>query len=467
MATATQTGTTGRVVVVGAGVAGLSAAYTLVQAHPGLDVVVLEAGDRVGGLVASERTADGCLLEWGPDAMLLAGPEVAGVTKALGLDPLAASTAVGSRVVLNGKRHPLPMGVLVPGVGSVGAVMGSPLLSWGARARLAVEGFVPARRSEEDETVEAFVARRMGRAVLDRMIGPLLHGIRGADPAAMSAHATLPQLVAMERAHGSVTAGILREALAGRKAKGAPGAGPRRGGMVSFAEGMAALPGAMAGVLGGRVWLGCAVRAVTRTKAGVRVTLASGEHLDADGVVLAVPAYVAAGLLAGVDAAAAEEAASVGYAPAVHVTMAFAAGEVDARDLPGLVVAASEGLSVRACTWSSRKFPGRAPEGVLTVRCSLTPEALEAEDGDVAAAARADLRTLTGIAVAPRWTRVVKIARAIPRYSLGHAARVTRVGDALAAESRVALAGAAWRGAGVADCVVSGAGAAAQVMAAA
>ncbi len=453
--------------VIGAGMAGLSAAYALVRSRPDLEVVVLEAGARVGGLVHTELTPDGCLLERGPDAMMAGRAEVDTLTHALGLETLAPSRALGSRVVIDGARHPLPMGVLVPGLGSVGGVMGSGLLPWSGRARLAVEGFVPARRSPEDETVEDFVARRMGRAVLDRMIRPLLHGIRGADPAEMSAHATLPQLVAMERTHGSLTAAMLREAWSRRGGRKGPGGARRPGGMVSFGEGMAALPGAMAEVLGERVRLGCAVRSVSREAGGVTLRLGDGSRVEVDRVVMAVPAYGSAGLLEGFDAEASDEAGAVKYVPAVHLTLGFdEAGVGPVGELPGLVVAASEGLSVRACTWSSRKFPGRAPRGTVTVRCSLMPEALEADDAALVETVRSDLRTLTGLEAVPRWSRVVKIARAIPQFAPGHGARVARVSEPLA-ETGVVLAGAAWGGAGVAECVAGGVAAAGRALGAA
>lgn len=461
-----------RVAVVGGGVAGLAAAVTLRRERPDLDVVVLEKASRGGGLVRTERTPDGWLIEHGPDAMVSTGGEVRALTGALALDAEVVSPtseAGGSRVLRGGRLHPLPMGVMMPGMGSVAPVLTSSLLSWRGRGRLLVEGFVPARRDESDESVESFVVRRMGRDVFESLVRPLVQGIRGVDPAELSAAATLPQLVEMERRHGSIALGIVRS-----RAKAPPrhghaqghGHGARGGAlMASFRGGMGQLTGALTHALGGSLRYGLTVtRAAPGAHGRWRLALSDGASLDVDAVIFATPAHATARIFEALDGDIAAELDAIRYAPAAHVALGYRTRDLgEAAEGTGFLVGEARRRALRACTWASRKFPGRAPEGATLARCSLALDGLtDASDEDLARAAMNELRDLAGVSVDPVFVRVVHIAKAMPRYEPGHQARTGRVLERARAWPTVAFAGNAWNGAGVADCVASGVKAARQ-----
>jgi oxygen-dependent protoporphyrinogen oxidase len=463
-----------RVAVVGGGVAGLAAAVTLRRERPDLDVVVFERAPRAGGLVRSERTPDGWLIEHGPDAMVSTGGEVRALTGALALDAevvTPASEAGGSRVLRGGRLHPLPMGVMMPGMGSVAPVLTSSLLSWRGRGRLLVEGFVPARREEADESVESFVVRRMGRDVFESLVRPLVQGIRGVDPAELSAAATLPQLVEMERRHGSIALGIVRSRTKSPPRHGRAqghGHGTRGGLMASFRGGMGQLTGALAHALGSSLRHGLTVtRATPEAHGRWRLVLSDGASLDVDAVIFATPAHATARIFETLDADIAAELDAIRYAPAAHVALGYRTRDLgEAAEGTGFLVGETRRRALRACTWASRKFPGRAPDGATLARCSLALDGLtDASDEDLARAAMNELRELAGVSVEPVFERVVRIAKAMPRYEPGHHTRTAHVLERARAWPTVAFAGNAWNGAGVADCVASGVKAARQTAA--
>lgn len=442
-----------RVVVVGAGIAGLAAAYTLRGEAPDVDVVVLDRAGRVGGLVETERTPDGFVIEHGADCLITTKPWGIDAVRALGLvdaivsgpEPRRSFLAAGGRLV------PVPGIFAGPTPAAVASLVGTRLLSLPGRLRLALEPFVPRGDGAGDESVAAFLDRRFGRELRTTILEPLLGGIYGGDAERLSADACIPRLRDFEREHGSLTLGMWRALRARRRQP----AGARLPVMVSLRDGMASLPAAFAQRLGDRVRLGVAVERVERSAGGGFRLATSAGALDCDGMVLALPAWAAPSLVEPLDGDLASGLAAVRHQALDCVTMAWAERDVPrALDGTGFVTARDDPRPTRACTWASRKWPGRAPVGHALVRSVLhRPQATDAE---VLAAARADLRDLMGVNAEPRLVRVRRLPRATPVYEVGAPARLAAMQARARALGAVALAGNAHAGIGIPDCIRSG-----------
>jgi oxygen-dependent protoporphyrinogen oxidase len=459
-----------RVAVVGGGISGLAAAHALVAR--GDDVVLLDADARPGGLIRSERR-DGFLCEAGPQALLDGPAETRALIAAAGLGGRALAARPEARrrfVYVRGKLRPLPT--------SPPALIKTDLVSARAKLRLLAEPFVRRRRADgagggdtDDESVLAFAERRFGVEVARSVVAPAVIGIYAGDAASLSIGSALPRLAEMERRSGSV----LRAAIAGRR-KGGGGIGRA----CSFPDGLEELPRALAAALGDRRRVARAA-GLERAAAGWRVACDGGAAVEADRVVLAVPAESAAALLAplpgGPDAAAALRAvpmapvavACLGFRPAASGAVAAATG-VDLGAY-GFLVARGEGVRLLGCQYESSIFEHRAPEGAVLLRAILggtfDPAIVDASDDAVAAQAAGDLRRVAGLARDPDFVAVYRYPAGIPQYDLGQAARVRAVDAALAALPGLTVIGQAVRGVGLADCIRAGAAVAGSAAAAA
>lgn len=449
-----------RIVVVGAGIAGLSAARALRRAAPGADVVVLEAARRVGGLVETERTADGFVLEHGADCLLTTKPRGLAAVDALGLAH-EIMTGGGARrtYVARGAALVAMPPILGPiGLAATSSFLRSPLLSWAGKARALLEPLVPARRLAGDESIADFAIRRFGREVAGTVLAPLLGGLYGGDIHGLSMHACLPRLAELERAYGSVVRGMWSVARARRKREAAGAQVLPH--VVTLRRGMGSLADAAARGLG--VELGVGVRAIERHGAGFRVVTTRGP-LTCDAVVLATPAWAVPEIVETLAPDLAAAVAGIAHKRLDIVTLAWRR-RVAARALDGTgwVRAAGDPRPTAACTWASEKWAERAPRGGVLVRSVLG--ASEAADADLVAAARGDLRDLLGITAEPELVRVRRLPRATPVYAVGHGRLVDRVRRHAAALGPIALAGNAYDGVGVPDCIASGEAAATAVL---
>jgi oxygen-dependent protoporphyrinogen oxidase len=450
-----------RVVVVGAGVAGLAAAHRLYElaAERGsaIKVTVCDAAWRPGGTVASERT-DGFVIEQGADSFITEKPWATALCQRLGITGDLIATREGERrtwVVHKGRLHPLPEGFLMLGPTEVLPVLRSDLFSWAGKLRMGLDLVLPRGRGG-DESLGSFVRRRLGREALERVADPLVGGIYTADPERLSLAATMPRFLEMERRHRSIILG-LRE----RAAEAAGTAGARYGLFASHARGMGALIDALVATLPRQsLRLGAPVEALGRVAECWRVQ-AGGETLEADAVIVAVPAWAAARLLEPLDARIGQELRAIEYASSAAVSLAFPASAVAGR-LPGFgfVVPAVEGRTLIACTFSSRKYAGRAPDDHELLRAYVggarRPEMAEMPEAALIATVRDELRLLLGITAEPTLVRVHRHARAMPQYAVGHLDRVADIEGRVASVPGLAVAGAAYRGVGIPDCVRSG-----------
>ena len=454
------------VVVVGGGIAGLAAAHRLVEigrehGRP-LRVTLLEAGHRLGGSIATERV-DGFVIEAGPDSFISEKPWALQLCERIGFTPRLVRTRDENRrtyIVHNGTLHALPDGFLLLAPTRLWPLVTSRLFSWPGKLRMALDLVLPRGPQRSDESLGAFVTRRLGREALERVAQPLIGGIYTADPDELSLAATMPRFREMERTARSV---IWAMWLQMRKAPAAArsASGARWSLFVSVDDGMQSLTDALARRLPeGVVRLGAPVTHVRRRERW-HVVSAAREVVDADGVVLATPAHASARCVSEFDTPLADDLRAIPYASSATVSLAYRAEHIPRRlDGFGFVVPLVEARSIIACTFSSLKYPDRAPVGHVLLRAfvggALQQRLFEQDDTHMAESVRRELRDLVGITAEPLLTRIHRHPQAMPQYRVGHLDRIARIDAALARHPGLALAGNAYRGVGIPDCIHSG-----------
>lgn len=459
-----------RVVVIGGGLTGLAAAHRIAQAPgrpgaPPTELVVLEAKDRVGGVIWTERR-DGFTLEGGADSFITDKPWGIELCRALGLGDQLLGTATEHRrsfVVRGGRLLPVPEGFVLMAPTKLGPLLTTPVLSWRGKLRVLLDLFLPRRADEADESLAAFVRRRLGREALERLVQPLVAGIYTANPNELSLRATLPQFIAMEREHGGLIRGAWYRSRAERAATRHE-SGARYGLFVTLKDGMDTLPRALAAALpGGAVRTGVAARRVHRPdpRGPWRVELLDGPPLEADAVLIATEAHAAARLVDGVDAELALTLRSIPYASSAIVQLAYRRDQVrHPLDGFGAVVPSIEGRPLLAVSFASVKFPDRAPAGTVLLRAfvggALQPESYELDDAATIDLARRELDQLLGARGEPLLAAVARHPRGMPQYTLGHLDRLARLRRQAGRHGGLFLAGNYLDGVGVPDCVRAG-----------
>ena len=466
-----------RAVVIGGGITGLTACYRLIQqAQAGdlpLDVVLLEASDRLGGVIATRheacpgpRSGDGLLLEEGPDCFLATKPWGIELCDELGLNAELIGTTTEHRqsfIARRGKLVPVPQGFYLMAPGSLWPFVTTRAFSWSGKLRMALDLVLPRRTPEDDESLADFVTRRLGREALDRMAQPMVGGIYTTDPRHLSMQATMPQFLDMERRHRSLILALRhRQRQASAQQSGVSGA--RYGLFASFRHGMQTLVGALADRLpAAAVRLQTSVRSIRHNPESQRwiVSPQDGPDFEADALCLALTAPQAAHLLTDVDPELAAGLHDIPYASSAVVTLACNRADI-AHPLNGMgfVVPAVEQRNLIACSFSSVKFAGRAPDDKVLLRAfvggALQQEQALWPDAKLQNAVYQDLRQLLGLTGKPAFCHVSRHSSAMPQYHVGHLERIKHVEAAAQRWPGLALAGNAYHGVGVPDCIRSG-----------
>jgi oxygen-dependent protoporphyrinogen oxidase len=454
-----------RIAVVGGGITGLAAAHRLreLARERGLGVIlhVLERSDRAGGKIRTERVGE-YLLEAGPDQFVQHKPGAAELCRRVGLADDLLEMPVGEAatyVVSRGRPVGLPPGFTMLGPGRVLPLLRSPLLSWRGRLRSACEPWIPAPRVPlADESLGSFVRRRFGREMLDRVFEPILGGIFTADADSMSLEMTLPQLLRLERAHGS-----LFRAFRKMRDGGPPGGGKPRAACLSLRGGMQRLVEALVGRLPGDcIRRNAQVDSVEHDRSGVwRVRIANAPDVDADAVVLACPSHAASRILAGPDPELAAELARLEHAPCATVSLAYPRAAVRAPlEGLGFFAGRAEGLPILACSYASVKFPDRAPGDRVVLRAFLggarEPDVLVCGDDDLEARAHDSLARLLRIEGGPAMSRVHRFPASMPQFPVGFRRNVEHLQRLAARRPGLVLGGDSLGCFGVPDCIASG-----------
>ncbi len=447
------------IVIVGAGITGLSAAHRLFESAREKGrrpprVRVLEASSRVGGLIRTERR-DGILMEEGPDGIVAHKKAGLDLVRRLGLEgELIAPRPVANSFELahNGRLHALPQGFVMLAPTRLGPILGSALFSLRGKLRLMAERWVPKNAEpEEEESLRDFVIRRFGKELYERIAEPVVGGLFAADAGKLSAEATLPRFTAMERSRGSVTRGIL-EAMAARGAKSPP--------QLSLSTGMERLIESLTESLpDGIVRTGVAVADLSRSQKGWLLQTASGP-LQAEAVMIATPPHAAAPLLRSELPELAESLETLQFASCASVHLVYPRSAWPS-EIPshGFFVPRGESATILACSYSSLKFAGRADLDRIVVRTflggALRPDTLQEDDDSMIRRASDDLRQLVGLGKEPTTARVFRHPRAMPQLNLGYPTWRKKIEESLAELPGLLLAGSALGAYGIPDCVSS------------
>jgi oxygen-dependent protoporphyrinogen oxidase len=443
------------VAIIGGGITGLATAYYLRRHSPGLSIAILEASRYWGGKIITERR-EGRIIEWGPDAFITTKPHGLQLAQELGLSGQILSCTEENNqtlVLKQGNLVSIPKDFFLLAPVRLKSFWKSPLFSLSGKWNIFRERFRTARKDLHDESIASFVRRRFGDEALDLLGGPLLGGIYMGDPEQLSIHSTFPQLVEMERRRGSVTAGI--------KIRRASSVGGRSL-FVSFREGMETLPRALVGKLDAALCLETAAQRLEKNGSGYRIEM--GKHeVHAEQVVMTVDPENAFHLLQPVKAIPElKELHSLSTMVAVLVYR-----QLQLPDAFGVLIPRSEGKQIAAVTISSKKFSGRVPSGEAMLRVFLggygRESILEQENEVILKIISAELREILGITSEPVFSRIVRWRKANPQYLLGHEQRMERIRRTLQSLPGIHLAGSAYGGVGIPDCIAQAERVAAQV----
>ncbi|WP_369201845.1 protoporphyrinogen oxidase [Streptomyces sp. PU-14G] len=450
------------VLVIGGGISGLAAAHQLLA--DGARVTVLEAGARLGGKLRAGSIAGSAAVDLGAESLLARRPEAVELARAVGLgERLAPPSVAGGALWTRGAVRPMPKGHVMGVPGDPAAVEG--VVSPEGLARIAEDERLPRTEVGEDVAVGDYVARRLGREVVDRLVEPLLGGVYAGDAYRISLRAAVPQLYEAARDERSLLAGV--RAIQQRAAAGPVRTGPV---FLGIEGGIGRLPGAVADACtakGADIRLSTPVRELRRTagEEGARVWIAVTDHetVRGDAVVVAAPAPAAARLLAPHAPAAAAGLDQVAYASMALVTLAFR--RADCEGLPdgsGFLVPPVDGRAIKAATFSTRKWGWVAEQDpdLFVLRTSLgrhgEEQVLERDDADLVELSLGDLRAATGLAARPVDTLVTRWRGGLPQYPVGHLERVSQIKESVGRVPGLAVAGAVYEGVGVPACVAAG-----------
>ena len=464
---------TRHVVIVGGGITGLAAAYAVLTDSRARELritcTIVERERRLGGKLQTVRQG-GCLIETGPDSFLATKPQAAHLCRALGLGDRLIGTLPGRGVYIAYRRslYPLPDGLALGIPSRLLPILRSGLLGPIEKLRLGADLILPRNRSDGDESVGAFLRRRLGPAAVDRLAGPLLAGIYAGDADALSLRATFPQLGDWEASHRSL---VLAAVSRRRQMRATPnGASPM---FLSLTDGMGELVGALEAALArATVLTGQTDRITQKPVDGRRryhLELGDGRRLEADAVLLATPAFVTADLLAPMAPDVARHLRGIPYVSTAAVTLAYHRDAFPHRlGGHGFVVARGEPLTITACTWMSSKWPHRAPPNLALLRCYLGAAGrdgvVDEDDERLVQLTRADLRTTMGIDAEPTFVHVARWPKAMPQYPPGHLERLEAIDTGMQALPGLVLAGAGYRGIGIPDCIRQGTDAASRIL---
>lgn len=467
-----------RLTIIGGGIAGLSAAYYASITNYYSQITLLESDSRWGGKITTDRVPfDGgqFIIEGGPDTFLASKTWGVALCKELGLDGRLHGTNPHKKntYVLNkGRLLPLPDGLAMMIPSDVPSILRSRLISWIGKTRMGLDFLLPAKSVNPDKTgaggdesLGAFVSRRLGREAYENLIEPLMSGIYAGDGDQLSLASTFPYLRDLELKYGSLARGALNM----RKQSNGKVQGSRSA-FLTPTTGLAEIVEALVESLRSKVDLRLNARVTRITRSDLRpltfdLELETGKTLETDALILATPAYISGGLLASFDPELASVLKSIPYASTATVSLAYRLGDIP-RDLDGYgyVIPRREGRKALACTWTSTKFPHRAPEGYALIRVfvgrageSPSPFGRGARgEGELLQVAKEELKLTLGITAQPLLHRVFIWENAMPQYNLGHPEILERIDAALEKYPSLALAGNGYRGIGIPDCIHSG-----------
>lgn len=460
-----------RIAVIGGGISGLAAAHRCVSQHDAATVCLFEASERLGGIIHTQRK-DGFLLELGPDSFITNKPGGVQLCEEVGFtDQLIPTDTTFRRslVLRDGKPLPVPNGFMLMAPSNIKAIIETPLLTFGGKIRLLQESSIPPKSDGGDETLAAFVTRRFGREALERLVQPLVGGIYTADPQKLSLQATLPRFLEMEAKYGSVIKATMAQERS-KKQETVASSGARYGLFAAAKNGLSSLVDHVAMKLKetnrAEVLTRTAVQTVTRnpnsdSKRWI-VTDTAGQSQAVDSVVFTGPAHAIAQMMTGEEFAELQSSLrSIEYASSAIVLTGHKLSDfTHPLNAFGLVIPAIENRKVLAVSFSSRKFPDRAPDGHVLLRTfvggAMQAELLQHSDQEISSIVDDELSQMLGMQKPAMFSKVVRYQKAMPQYHIGHVDLVDRIDQSVQQLPGICLAGSAYRGVGIPDSISSG-----------
>ncbi len=458
-----------RIIVIGGGIAGLSAAFHAGKNIPGAQISVMESTDRWGGKITTDRIVfdkGQFIIEGGPDTFLATKPWGVNLCEELGLGARLHGTNPQQKntyVLHNNRLQPLPDGLAMMIPTNIPAMLKTHLVSWRGKVRMGLDFLLPPHALNGDESLGKFISRRLGREAYENLIEPLMSGIYAGDGDALSLASTFPYLRDLEIKYGSLARGALKMHKQSAGRNGSRSLQGSRSAFLTPTTGLAEIVEKLVETLESQhveLRLNASVQTLTQSDTGtLTVIMKNGEKVIADGVIIAAPAFAAAKIVSALDFRLAEDLYAIPYTSTATISMAYRRSDLPRPlDGYGYVIPRSEGRRALACTWTSTKFPHRAPEGyaLLRVFAGRAGEDLPWNEADLLALAREELRLTLGITAEPVITRVFAWEKAMPQYNLGHPRLLKRIDVALNNHPALALAGNGYRGIGIPDCIHSG-----------
>jgi oxygen-dependent protoporphyrinogen oxidase len=454
-----------KVVIIGGGISGLATAWLLRDKASTtgveLGLTLLEKEQRLGGKIRSIKE-DGFLCEWGPNGFLDSKPQTLDLCRSIGVEPNLHRSNDNARkrfIFSGGELHCLPEGGA--------SFLKSRLISWPGKLRLALEPtpFIARAPVDVDETLADFGRRRLGKEALDKLIAPMVSGIFAGDPETMSLVSCFPRIAELEREYGGLVRAMImlakqkkRDMAEGKVVSSAAGPG---GVLTSFREGIQFLTDAISASLDGVVRPGSHVVSVEKSHgAPYRVRCEDGHEVEADVVIVASPAFAAAGMLDSLDPTMTSVLCQIPYASMTVVCFGYERDKIDyPLDGFGYLIPKKEGCSILGTLWDSSMFENRAPEGKVLLRSMMGgacfPEYVRLGDDEVRTRVMKDLKDVMGITAEPAFVRIFRHEQAIPQYVVGHARRLAVLDERLRVHPGLILTGNSYRGIGLNDCVAA------------
>jgi oxygen-dependent protoporphyrinogen oxidase len=460
-----------RVVIIGAGIGGLSTALSLeegaVLKGKELEIILLERKERIGGNILSEKV-DGFLVEGGPDCFLSEKPWAMELAKKLGLGEKLLPTNQISKttfVLSGGKLHELPEGVILMIPTRIMPFLRSSLISFFGKIRMGLEIFIPKKKGDADESLGDFVTRRLGKEALDKIAEPLIAGIHGGNPSSMSVRASFPKFVQMEEQYGSLIRGMIAKMgkmKSAQKSAGGKAKGPRMTMFMTLKDGLFELVDKLTARLEmTTIKTGVSVSAIGSKDGGYEVIIEGGETISCDAVVVATPAYAAAGILGGIDKELSELLSTIPYVSTATVSLGFKKSDIKTGlNGFGFVIPKKENKRIMAASFVSVKFAHRAPDDSVLIRCFVggakNEDLVFLSDEKIAEIVAEDLKEIIGIEAEPIFRRIFRWHKAMPQYVIGHEERVASLEERVDKYPGLYLAGSAYHGVGISDCIRMG-----------
>ncbi len=467
-----------KIAIIGGGISGLATAYSLeekaIKEGKSVSITLLEKKNQIGGNILTERVGD-FLIEGGPDCFLSEKPWAIELTEKLGISDKLLCTNDDFRktfVLYKGLLRELPEGVILMIPTRIIPLIKSDLISFTGKLRMAMELFIPKKKSIKDESLSEFVRRRLGEDVLNKIAEPLVAGIHAANPDTMSVRSTFPKFVQMEEEYGS----LIKAMLAKKKLMNANSQGgkkPKHTMFMALKDGLYEIPETIVKKLKStEILTNREVLRINKVPSNVilseaknlymkhkyKLSLENGDNIDADAVVFASPAYETARILRGLDTSISDILNKIPYVSTATVSLAYKKNSIShLMNGFGFVIPKLENRKIMAATWASRKFSYRSPDDSVLIRCFVGGNHNEGlvflDDKEMKEMVRDELRDIMGITAEPLFTRIYRWEKAMPQYTIGHDERLSTLNQMLSNHSGIFITGSAYRGIGISGCV--------------